>query len=76
MHDKLIGRFFSSEKTATVRSYVDMLELYALLQLPPQTILKQCGAQPHFGHHISYYLGIEIAGRWIGQLLGLIGSQI
>jgi hypothetical protein len=29
----------SEEKTMTGRSYLDMLELYALPQLPPQTIL-------------------------------------
>jgi hypothetical protein len=37
MH-KLLEPFFSSEKTVTGRSYLDMLELYALPQFPPQTI--------------------------------------
>ncbi|PNF24397.1 hypothetical protein B7P43_G09698 [Cryptotermes secundus] len=46
MHDKLIGPFFFSEKTVAGRSYLDMLELYALPQLPPQTILQQDGAPP------------------------------
>jgi hypothetical protein len=39
MHDKLIGPFFFSEKSVTGFSYLDMLELHALPQLPPQTIL-------------------------------------
>jgi hypothetical protein len=38
MHDKLIGPFLS-EETRTGHSYLDMLELYALPTLPPQTIL-------------------------------------
>jgi hypothetical protein len=43
-----VGPFFYSEKTVTRHSYlVVMLELYALLQSPPQTILKQDGAAPH-----------------------------
>ncbi|XP_021917191.1 uncharacterized protein LOC110828629 [Zootermopsis nevadensis] len=36
------------EKTVIGRSYLDVLELYALPQLPPQTILQQDGAPPHF----------------------------
>jgi hypothetical protein len=40
MHDKLIELVFFSEKTLTGRPYLDMLELYALPQLPPQTILQ------------------------------------
>jgi hypothetical protein len=38
MH-KLIGRFFLSKNTVTGHSYLGMLELYALPQLPSQTIL-------------------------------------
>jgi hypothetical protein len=33
------GLFFFSEMTVTGHSYLDMLQLYALPQLPPQTIL-------------------------------------
>jgi hypothetical protein len=60
MHDNLIAPFFFSEETVTGRSYLDMLELYALPQLPAQTILQQDGAQPHFCH-----LDREMAGGWI-----------
>jgi hypothetical protein len=35
MHDKLIGPLFFSEKTVAGRSYLDMLELFVLPQLPP-----------------------------------------
>lgn len=65
-HDKLIGPLFFSEKSVTERSYLDMLELYALLQLPPQTILQH-GAPPHFCHHVRNHLDREMAGRLISR---------
>jgi hypothetical protein len=67
MHDKLIGLFFFLEKTVTGRLYLDMLELYALAQLLPQTILQQDGMPPHFCHHVKNHLDREMAGRWIGR---------
>jgi hypothetical protein len=62
-----VGPFFFSEKTVTGRSYWDMLELYALPKLPPQTILQQDGVPPHFCHHVRNHLDREMAGRWIGR---------
>jgi hypothetical protein len=46
MQNKLIGQFFFSEKAVTGHSYLDMLELYALPRLQPQTILQQDVAPP------------------------------
>jgi hypothetical protein len=43
-----------------------MLELYALPQLPPPTILQQNGA-PHFCYHVRNHLDREMAGRWISR---------
>jgi hypothetical protein len=48
MHDKLIELFFFSEKTVTSRSYLDIPELYVLLQLP-QTILQQDAERDDWG---------------------------
>ncbi|PNF36768.1 hypothetical protein B7P43_G11153, partial [Cryptotermes secundus] len=67
MHSKLIGLFFFSGKAVTGRSYLDMLELYALSQLPPQTILQQDGASPHFFHRVRNHLDRELAGRSISR---------
>jgi hypothetical protein len=67
MHDKLIGPLFFSEKTVTGRSYLDVLELYVVPQLPPQTTLQQDGAPPRFYHHVRNHLDKEMAGRWIGR---------
>jgi hypothetical protein len=63
MHDKLIGPFFFSEKSVSGRSYLDILELYALPQLPSKTILQQDGTPPHFCHHIRNHLDRGMAGR-------------
>jgi hypothetical protein len=48
-------------------SYLDLLELYALPQLPPQNVLQQDGTPPHFCQHIRYHLNREIAGRCISR---------
>jgi hypothetical protein len=44
-----------------------MLELYALPQLPPQTILQQHGVVPHFCHHVMNNLDREMARRCISR---------
>jgi hypothetical protein len=67
MHDRMIEWFFCSENTVTGHSYLNMLELYALTQLPPKIILQQNGAPSHFCHHVRNYLDREMAGRWIGR---------
>jgi hypothetical protein len=41
-----------------------MLELYALLQLPSQTIPQENGAPLHFSHHVRNHLDREMVGRW------------
>jgi hypothetical protein len=67
MHGKLIGRFFFSEKTVTGFSYLEILELNALPQLPTESILQQDGAPPHFCHHLRNHLDRKLAGRWISR---------
>jgi hypothetical protein len=82
LHVKSPGKTQTSEeKTVTGRSYLDMLELHVLPQLPPQTIflfllfiiiipqtiLQQDGTQLHFCHHVRNHLDREMAGRWIGR---------
>jgi hypothetical protein len=67
MHHKLLGPFFFSEESVTGRSYLDMLEFYALPQLPLPSILQEDRAPPHFCHHVKNHLDREMAGRWIGR---------
>ncbi|PNF43766.1 hypothetical protein B7P43_G11408, partial [Cryptotermes secundus] len=67
MHDKLIGEIFFSEKSMTGRSHLDILELLALPQLPPRTMLQQKWAPLHFCHNVRNHLDREMAGRLIGR---------
>jgi hypothetical protein len=66
MH-KLTEPFLLLEKTVTGHLYLNMLELYALLQLPPQTILQHDRVPPHFCHHVKNHLDREMAERLIGR---------
>jgi hypothetical protein len=61
------GLFFFLVKTVTGHLYLEMLQLYVLPQLPPQTILQQDRAPPHFWHHVRNHLEREMVGRWIGR---------
>jgi hypothetical protein len=67
MHNKFIGLFFFSEKTMTGRLYLDMLELYAFPQLPPQTIIQDDVVPPHYCHNVRNHLDREMAMRWIDK---------
>jgi hypothetical protein len=57
----------SEEKSVTGRLYLDMLELYAVPQLPPQAVLQEDGALPNFCHRDRNHLDKEMARRWIGR---------
>jgi hypothetical protein len=74
MHDKLTEPFIFLEETVTGSSYLDMLELYELPQLPPQTILQKMGHR----HISATMLGITWTERMaeVDQSLGLLGCQI
>jgi hypothetical protein len=79
MHDKLIGPFFFAGKVVTGRSYLDMLELYAL----PIDHLKLCSKKMGRHHISATMLGITWTESWLRErsagvvkLLGLLGRQI
>lgn len=67
MHNMVIGPFFFIEKTVVGIAYLDMLEQYALPQLPQHTTFQQDGAPPHFHHLVREHLDREMPGRWIGR---------
>jgi hypothetical protein len=67
MHDKIIGPFFFSENIVIGLPYLDMLELYALSKLPPQTLLQQDVAPPHSCHHVRNHLDRKMVGRRNGR---------
>jgi hypothetical protein len=61
MHKGLIRPFFP-ELAVTRALYLDMLELYVLSWLTPQTVFQQDGALPHYSH-----LNHTMPGGWIGR---------
>ncbi|PNF20692.1 hypothetical protein B7P43_G00325, partial [Cryptotermes secundus] len=53
--------------TGLMHKLIGPFELYALPQLPTQTILQQNWAPPHFGHHVRNHLDRVMVGRSIGR---------
>ena len=67
MKDRVIGPFFFAEPTVTARTYLDMLELYVVPQLPAGTIYQQDGAPPHYALEVRKFLNDNFPGQWIGR---------
>jgi hypothetical protein len=53
--------------TVTSHSYLDMLEHYAVPQLPWDAWLQQDGAPPHFGNIVRQFLNERFPNKWIGR---------
>jgi hypothetical protein len=63
----VIGPFFSMESTVTGHSYLDMLENFAIPQIPPSFIFQQDGALPHFHRDFTTFLDETFPGCWVGR---------
>ena len=46
---------------------MDMLQLYAVLQLPVGTIYQQDGTSPHFSNNVRTFLDEQFPARRIGR---------
>lgn len=67
MRGRVIKFFFFSEPTMTMGLYLDMLELYAVLQLPCGTLTQQYGALPHYSHVIRKHFNHTMSGGWVSK---------
>ncbi|KFM73496.1 hypothetical protein X975_18609, partial [Stegodyphus mimosarum] len=70
MHDRVIGLFFFTEKTASSVVYLDTLGNFVFSQLEelqPHVFLQQDGAPPHWSTIIRSSLNDHFTGRWIGR---------
>ena len=67
MRDRIIGSYFFAHKVVTANMYRDMLQLYAVPQLPDGTIYQQDGAPPHFANIIHTFLEEQFPVRYIGR---------
>ena len=69
---KVYGPFFFAGETITGMTYLDMLQLWLMLQL--QNILtflfQQDGSPTHFHCEVRQYLNTVLPGRWIGYASG------
>jgi hypothetical protein len=63
----VIGPFFFMESTVTGHSYLDMLENFAVPQIPPGFIFQQDSAPPHFHKDVTTFLDETFPGRWVGR---------
>jgi hypothetical protein len=63
----VIGPFFFMESTVTGHSYLDMLENFAVPQIPPGFIFQQDSAPPHFHRDVTTFLDETFPGRWVGR---------
>ncbi|KAJ4447016.1 hypothetical protein ANN_09004 [Periplaneta americana] len=60
-------RIWGSENPITANTYLDMLQLYAVPQLPDGAIFQQDGAPPHFANMVRTFLDEQFPARWIGR---------
>jgi hypothetical protein len=67
MKDRIIGPFFFQERTVTSHLYLDMLEHYAVPQLPCDAWFQWDGASPHFGNTVRQFLNERFPNKWIGR---------
>ncbi|KAJ4435665.1 hypothetical protein ANN_18281 [Periplaneta americana] len=63
---KQTGSFSSSSVTGS--TYLHMLELYVVPQLPAGTIYHQDGAPPHFVLEVRKFLNDNFPRQWIGRV--------
>ena len=61
----VIGPFFFMESTVTGHSYLDMLENFAVPQIPPGFIFQQDGAPPQFHRDVTTFMDETFPGRWV-----------
>ena len=59
--------FFFAEKMVTATTYLDMLQLYAMPQLPDGTIYQQDGTSPQFPNIVNTVLDEHFPAIWIGR---------
>lgn len=67
INGRVIRFFFFSEPTMTMGLYMDMLELYAVLQLPCETIVQQDVESPHYSHVMRKHLHHTVSGVCVSK---------
>ena len=63
----LCGPFFFVENTINENVYFDMLQNYAIPQIPQGYVFQQDAAPPHFALHVRNHLNECFPQQWIGR---------
>ncbi|GFQ86607.1 DUF4817 domain-containing protein [Trichonephila clavata] len=71
----IIGSFFFVEKTVTGHVYLDMLENFAVPQIPPGFLFQQDDTPPHYHGDVTAFLNKTFQGSKIGREAQLPGHQ-
>lgn len=58
---------FLSEPIMTMGLYLDMLDLYAVRQLPRETLIQRNGASRHYSHVMRKDPHHPMSGRWVSK---------
>ncbi|KAJ4447807.1 hypothetical protein ANN_09815 [Periplaneta americana] len=67
-HETVIGPFFFCvENTINGNVYLDMLQHYAIPQIPQGYVFQQNRAPPHYALHVTDHLNECFPQRWIGR---------
>ena len=68
LHMKLcLGRYFFVVNTINGNVYFDMLQNYAIPQIPQGYVFQQDGAPPYFALHVRDHLNECFPQKWIGR---------
>jgi hypothetical protein len=65
--DSVTGPFFFEEATVTGASYLNMLQNYAITQIPQGYFFQQDGAPPRCANTVKAFLDQQFPGKWIGR---------
>ena len=66
-HETVIRPFFFVENTINGNVYLDMVQNYAIPQIPQGYVFQQDGAPPHFALDVSDHLNECFPQQWIGR---------
>jgi hypothetical protein len=61
--DYVTGQFFFKEATVTGALYLNMLQNYAITQIPQGYFFQQDGAPPHYANTVKAFLDQQFPGK-------------
>ncbi|GFR12520.1 DUF4817 domain-containing protein [Trichonephila clavata] len=72
----IIGSFFFVEKTVTGHVYLDMLENFAVPQIPPGFLFQQDGVPLHYHGDVTAFFNRTFQGSKIGERPNCLATKV